>query len=109
MSLKPNELRSEEQPDATLCTTSEMVSLEHSAREQRPLSQVLTVGTIEASLFEIARLTRAEGFKQAASLLATIDARVDWHCEEILCRGAGQQGSRKKCGGAMGIWTIDGI
>lgn len=92
---KPRELRSDEQPDATLCTTSEMVSLEHAGREQRPVSQVLIVGTIEVLLFEIARLTRAEGFKQDASLLPTIDARVVWHWEESLRSGAGQQGQAR--------------
>ena len=81
----PRLLRSDWQPEVMFWTTAARLSFEHAGFEQRPVSQVLIVGTTEALLpLERTRPTRLCAFKQDASEEPTIPARVDWHCDEIL-------------------------
>lgn len=69
--------------------------MEHAGFEQRPVSQVLNVGTTEVFPLVAARPKRPCAFKQVASGEVMMEASVDWHLEEILLHkkedGAGSE------------------
>lgn len=81
---KPALLRSELQPEVTLDTAFEIVSLLQAACEHRPDSQLLMGSTTDVLLPPIASDARAPAFRQSYSDDAAISASVCWHPDDSL-------------------------
>ncbi len=87
-----------------------MVWLVHAGLEQRPVSQVLMVGTTEVLPVVATRPRRLCAFKQVASGEVMMEAIVAWHLEEILGEkdGEGSEGGSESTRTKSGKRSVTG-